>query len=110
MILKLKAKVMLVSEEQMEAQEQYDLGEIAKSKEWVWRQIGVCVEDVYRVIEYTKSKTMVLMNDGEKIIVSEVFDHVFNKWDNLKKSTMGYDIPDKEDDGTTTVAEEEEEG
>lgn len=85
-LLKLKAKVLLVSEEQMEAEDKYDLGNIAKSKEWVWRNIAVSVEHVYRIIEYNKNKTIVQMNDEEKILVSEPFDEVFTKWEELQKS------------------------
>jgi len=100
MLLKLKAKVLLVDEEQMEIEDKYDLGNIAKSKEWVWRNIAVCVQDVYRIIEYNKSKTIVQMNDEEKILVNEPFDDVFKKWDELKKYSdplPGEDI-DKEEE------------
>lgn len=83
-LLKLKAKVLLQSEEQMEAEEKYDLGDIARSKEWVWKNIAVPVNEVYRVIEYSKSKCIVQMYDEEKILVAETFDDVFTKWDELK--------------------------
>ncbi len=102
-ILKLKAKVMLTSEEQMEADETYDLGNIAKSKEWVWRNIGVKVEEVYRIIEYNKTKTIVQMYDEEKILVSETFDEVFEKWEKLKI------LSDIEEADPSYTPEEEEE-
>lgn len=84
MLIKLKAKVILTTEEQMEAEGVYDLGDIAKSKEWVWRMIAIPLEEVYKVIEFNKSKTIVQTYDGEKILVSETFEQVFSKWEELK--------------------------
>jgi hypothetical protein len=100
MLIKLKAKVLLTSEEQMEAEEKYDLGDIAKSKEWVWRHIAIPVEEVYKVIEYNKSKTIVETYDNEKILINEPFDSVYNRWEELK-ITIG-ELPPQE-------SEEEEE-
>jgi hypothetical protein len=87
MLIKLKAKVLLTSEEQMEAEEKYDLGDIARSKEWVWRMIAIPVEEVYKIIEYNKSKTIVQTYDDEKILVSETFEDVFGRWEELKVLT-----------------------
>lgn len=104
-LLKLKAKVLLVSEEQMEVEDKYDLGNIAKSKEWVWRSIAVPVDEVYRIVEFNKSKTIVHMYDEEKILVAEPFDEVFNKWAELKAgmpndmiSELGIEHNDNEED------------
>ena len=84
MLIKLKAKVLLTSEEQMEAEEKYDLGAVGKSKEWVWRMIAIPVEEVYKVIEYNKSKTIVQTYDNERILVSEKFEDLFSRWNELK--------------------------
>jgi len=84
-LLKLKAKVKLTSEEGMEIEEQYDLGTIAKSAEWVWRDLAIPVEEVYKIISYTPSKTIVQLYDEEKILVAELFEDVYNKWHQLRK-------------------------
>lgn len=84
MLIKLKAKVLLTSEEQMEAEEKYDLGGIAKSKEWVWRMIAIPVEEVYKLIEYNKSKTIIQTYDDEKILINEIFDDLYTRWEELK--------------------------
>jgi hypothetical protein len=89
-LLKLKAKVLLVSEEQMESDEKYDLGNIARSKEWVWRNVAVPIEDVYKIIEYNKSKSIVQMRDQERILVAEPFDELFNRWETLKQEAVEY--------------------
>lgn len=93
MLIKLKAKVLLTTEEQMEAEEKYDLGDIARSKEWVWRMIAIPVEEVYKVIEYNKSKSIVQTYDNERILVSETFEEVFSKWEVLKILTDTERIP-----------------
>ena len=81
MLLKLKAKVNLFqSEEQMEANETYDLGNIASSKEWVWRHIAIPVETVKRVVAFNSAKTIVYTDEGEQILVAEVFDDVYVRW------------------------------
>lgn len=81
MLLKLKAKVNLFqSEEQMEANETYDLGNIASSKEWVWRHIAVPVQTVKRIVAFNNAKTIVYTDEGEQILVAEVFDDVYVRW------------------------------
>jgi hypothetical protein len=81
MLVKLKAKVNLFSsEEQMEAQEMYDLGNVATSKEWVWRVIGIPVQIITKVIAFNNVKTLVYVEEGNPILVSEPFDEVFDKW------------------------------
>lgn len=79
-LLKLKAKVNLVSEEDMELEEM-DMGIIAKSKQWVWRAIAVQVEEVYKVIAYTSTKSILQMYDGEKILVAESFEELCERWE-----------------------------
>lgn len=106
MLLKLKAKVLLVDEEQMEVEEKYDLGNIAKSKEWVWRMIAISVEEVYKIIEFNKAKTIVQTYDEEKILVAEPFEEVFKKWDALKQFDP---IPDEDEVQPEENKEEENE-
>lgn len=83
-LIKLRAKVLLVSEEQMEVEDKYDFGNIAKSKEWVWRNIAVPAGEVYRIIEFNNTKSIVEMNSEEKILVSESFEELFKKWEEAK--------------------------
>lgn len=99
-ILKLKAKVIFMSEEQMEVDSTYDLGNIASSKEWVWKQIAIPVEEVYKVISYSSSKSVVQLYDGEKILVNETFEDLTTRWESLR--TVDFSEPE-------TSEEEEEE-
>lgn len=83
-VLKLKGKVRLVSEEDMELEEM-DMGIIAKSKEWVWRSVAVPVEEIYKVMSYSSTKSIVQMYDGEKILVAESFDDLCDRWQISRK-------------------------
>lgn len=84
-LLKLRAKVNLSSEEEMEMNQTYDFGNIAKNSEWVWRDIAVPYEQVYKIVEYNKSKSIIHMQDGEMILVAHNFEDVLNAWDKLRK-------------------------
>jgi hypothetical protein len=79
-LLRLKGKVKVVSEEDMELEEM-DMGIIAKSKEWVWRAIAVPIEEVYKVIAYSSTKSVMQMYDGEKILVAESFEELCERWE-----------------------------
>lgn len=94
MLIQLKAKVNLISEEQMEIEDKYDLGNIARDKQWEWKNIGLPISEIYKIIEYNKNKTVVQMYDEEKILVAEPFEQVFEKWQNLLK-----EISSEENDG-----------
>lgn len=84
MLIKFKAKVVLTSEEEMEAESKYDLGDIAKSKEMVWRMVAIPVEEIYKITEYSKTKSIVQTYDDEKILVNESFDDLYQRWDETK--------------------------
>jgi hypothetical protein len=79
-LLRFKGKVKLVSEEDMELEEM-DMGIIAKSKEWVWRAIAVPIEEVYKIIAYSSTKSIVQMYDEEKILVDESFEELCERWE-----------------------------
>ena len=99
-LLKLRAKVLLVSEEQLEIEDKYDFGNIAKSKEWVWRNIAVPAGEVYRIIEFNNTKSIVEMNNEEKILVAETFDELYKKWEEAKSDA----------ESAATIIIEEEDG
>jgi hypothetical protein len=101
-VIKVKAKVCHLSEEQMEAQEMYDLGDIAKSKHWVWRNIGIEVPIIYRIEEFDSKKSIIITYDEEKFLIQEPFDSLFDRWHELKRSQPdpeepGRGVPDAEE-------------
>ena len=79
-LFRVKAKVRLISEEDMEVEEM-DLGIIAKSKEWVWKSLAVITDEVYKILAYSANKSIVQMYDGEKILVAESFDELCDRWE-----------------------------
>ena len=106
-LLRFKGKVRMVSEEDMELEEM-DMGIIAKSKKWVWRGIAVPIEEVYKVISYSSSKSIIQMYDGEKILVDESFEELCERWE---KSRLEFEIREDEwpvyNDGDGTLGTDE---
>jgi hypothetical protein len=79
MILKIKAKVRLLSEEDLEI-EDLDLGTIAKSKEWAWRDSALLVAEIYSITAFSPSKSVIQTYGGGKILIAEKFDDLYEKW------------------------------
>lgn len=84
MLLKVKAKVMFSSEEELEEEQvgKADMGyiaNIANNKEWVWAMVAYPVEEVIEIVQYSKSKSVILIYD-RKILVGEPWDQVCDKY------------------------------
>lgn len=84
-VIQIKAKVPLVSEDQMEAEQTYDLGNIAKNKEWGWRKMGFELAEIWRITEFDKKLSVIETFDDEKILVQEPFDVLFARWEKMKE-------------------------
>lgn len=106
-LLKIKAKVNLSSEQDMEIQQSMDLGVIARSSEWVWRIIALPYEQIYKIIEYNSSKSIIELFDGEKILAAERFDSLFERWDILRKEYSDFETKYNQD-GEETYEDEED--
>lgn len=106
-LLKLKAKVNLTSEQDMEIQQTMDLGTIARSAEWVWKTIAIPYEQVYKIIEYNSVKSIVVMHDGEMIFTNEKFDSLFEKWNKLREEYSDFETKYNEDDETNFEQDED---
>lgn len=105
-----KAKVLLASEEQMEAEGTYDLGNV-DNKTWVWRRKGILADEIYDITEYNKTKCIIEMMNESKILVQEPFDELYEKWIKAKLAAKGI-VEDEEeeiDEETATNGGEEEE-
>lgn len=89
-LFKVRAKVLLVSEDSMETEGVYDLGNIAKSKSWVWRDVSVPFEEVYKITSYDKEKSIVQTYDGDKMLVKETFESLNQKWEELREKYTEY--------------------
>lgn len=103
-LFKIKAKVLLVSEDSMESEGLYDLGNIAKSKSWVWRDVSVPFEEVYKITSYDKDKSIVQTYDGEKMLVKEDFESLSVRWADLRDNYAEFNHRDWE---TQECAEED---
>ena len=104
-LFKVRAKVLLGSEETMEMEETLDMGNIAKSKHWVWRDVAIPFEEVYKITQYDKDKAIVQTYDGDKMLVKETFDSLNDKWAELRDKYTEYTHVEWEESET---AEEDE--
>lgn len=87
--IKFKAKVLVSSEEEMEAEEKYDLGNIAKGKEWEWKNVGIDSDEIYKLIEFNKNKTIIHLYDGEKILAAKSFEELYTEWSEQIEENAG---------------------
>lgn len=93
-IIKLKAKVRLISEEQLEVDSEYDAGNIARDLGWGWRSIVIPVKEIYKIISFSEDKSLVITHEDEKILVREKFSFLSKRWNDLveKKDNEPEDI------------------
>lgn len=82
-IIKVRAKVRIYTDDELYL-ESLDMGNLPakgnQSETWGWRNTAVLADQVYELVEYGKGKTLMIMVDGKKILVSETFDSLFDKW------------------------------
>lgn len=115
MLLKVKAKVLFSSEEEMEVVDGPDMGyiaNIASNKEWVWAMAAYPVEEVIEIIQYNKSKSVIFIYD-RKILVAEPWDQVCDKYVIAKREyelLRGDEDIEGEEKGVDDSKDEEEDG
>lgn len=84
-----------MSEDQMEIQGKYDLGDVAKSKDWEWRDIALPVKEVYKIISFNSTKSIVELYDTEeRILVAEKFEALVERWEELTQKDDGEPLLD----------------
>ena len=80
MLLQVRAKVRLYSEEDVEI-EGLDVGTIVtKNQKWGWRDTGLVEEEIYKIMAFSKERTLIQMYDKELILVMGPFKEVYDKW------------------------------
>lgn len=80
-VLKIRAKVIEPSEQDMEIESSYDMGTIAKSSKWVWRNLAIGAENIYTITEYSTGKCVIETIYDEKILVMESFTSLYPRWE-----------------------------
>lgn len=75
------AKFLKTKEEDMELRDERDLGNIGQlNRKWVYKRQGLDANDIFRVVEFTFSKTLLETYEGKEILCNEPFDDVYKKW------------------------------
>jgi hypothetical protein len=111
-LIVVNAKVKLMSEEDMEDLEGHEKrGTEPQSSKWVWRSMTIHTDDIKRLIQYNKKKTVILGYDGESILVDEPFSDVYLKWDQNKEEVEEFhpDFGIESDETEPSKDEEKEE-
>jgi len=94
-IIKLKAKVKLMSEEDMELESDLNINN-PKSARWVWRNMAFSVDEISKLISYSSDKTIIILHTGERLLTKEPFEQLYDLWiDNLPEDL---DLSSSEED------------
>lgn len=101
MLITFKAKVKLISEDQMEI-DSSDMN-IKFDGKWVWRSVAIPYSDIFRVVQYSRDKTLVYLygyNElPEMLLVNEDYKTVFDKWNAFKLDFQEEETTDEEPSG-----------
>lgn len=112
-VIVVKAKVLLQSEEMMEAAEKYEsLQDDPSTKRSVWRRVSIPYEDIYRIIEFNENKCIIMFKETDtNLLVAEKFDSLNSKWEELREKYGFYLIEEEgennEVDETTSDEEDD---
>lgn len=100
-LIRLRAKQPMLSEQNMELQGKYDAGNIATAIEWQWTDLAIEIDQIYKIMAYNKTKTVVILYETEEqILVSESFDSLYDRWNKLRNSVSGKEESEKTEDET----------
>lgn len=108
MVIQLRAKVKLISEDNLEM----DHLEIDfKDSTWVWTDIGILTGSIDKLVRYTKQKTLIYTVDGEKILAQEDFDSLFATWQEAERRENELEEEETEENNEESedISDEEEE-
>lgn len=97
-LIKILAKVRIWSEKEYE-----DIQLADDTVKWKRKYISIHAGDIYRLIKYDSTKTILIDEEGEQIMVYEKYDDVHKKWEEGLKNNI--DIPRT---NSKEVEEEEE--
>lgn len=101
-LIRLRVKVQQISEEEMEASENRDLGNIQwRNATYTYTEEAYRSEEIWKISSYSPVKTIVYFYEGSQVLVAEPFTDVFNKWENAIKSEnppMGEPLGEREEE------------
>lgn len=86
-LIKIRAKVKLITEEDLEWDEEA-MGKVIKDNTWVWKDKIIDTQYIYELTELTKGKTILQQTDGVLILVAETLDTLFKLWEENKEKDL----------------------
>lgn len=105
-LIKLKAKVRLYSESDLEVQSR-DLN-IPPPDIWGKRTVAFYASDIYRIVNHSPGTCIIIFNDWEKMLIYESFNQVVNKWQEAIKKEEKKEEELSEDESAEEEDEDEE--
>jgi len=106
-LIKIKAKVKLISEEDLEWDEE-SMGKVYKNPEFEWKYKVMDTYYIAELTELTKNKTILERIDGSLLLVAESIDSLYNKWIESKEEDLILGDNDEEEFEENENKEEEE--
>lgn len=106
-VIKIKARVRLISEQEMDIDNQYDMGNVSKDVKFGWRSMGIPTDQIYKIIAHSKTKSLIIMHDEEKILVNEPFSELFKRWRELVSTKTAEEEINKIAEDETSDEEED---
>jgi len=88
-LIKVKAKVMIVSEDDLEWDEE-SMGKRNRKDNpyWDWRMRVIDTTYIYELTEFTKNKTIIEMCDGRLVVAAESIDSLHSRWQENKERDL----------------------
>lgn len=81
MLIKFRAKVRMITELQMEV----DYLDVEwKDAPWKWTTIAIPACEIYKLVSFSRGKTVVHLYEGEKILAGESLNDLMAKWEEAK--------------------------
>jgi len=98
-LIKVKIKVKLISEEDLEWDSD-SMGKVYKNPEWAWRFKVIDTQYIYELTEFTQNKTIMEMSDGKLFLVAEPIDKLYSLWGENKEKDLDLSEPYIEEQAT----------
>lgn len=108
MLIIFKGKVELISEELMElgnTKDSMGINNFKDGSRWVWRKVAIPYQDIYRVVQYSKDKSLIYLyvdEGSEKLLVAESFETVISKWQEMREKYGAPIFPEEEEEQSDT--------
>lgn len=86
-LIKVKVKVKLISEEDLEWDEE-SMGKVYKNPQFEWKYKILDTQYFFELTEFTQNKTILQQLDGTLLLVAEPIDSLYELWNANKEEDL----------------------